>query len=227
VQSREPAQLLIPGATPIVLSTVSRADPGHDVFHVNAGAALACASCHAEGRDDGRTWNFACGNMRRTQSLQIGLRGTEPFHWAGDEKDFSALVHDVFNNRMSGPLLPDPAIEMTLSWIDAQPRMRLAPPADAAAVERGRTHFANAACGTCHTGAQLTNNQTMDVGTGGKFQVPSLVGIAARAPFLHNGCAATLGDRFKAECGGGDKHGLTSKLSANELSDLVAYLETL
>jgi hypothetical protein len=73
----------------------------------------------------------------------------------------------------------------------------------------------------------MTNNQTMDVGTGGKFQVPSLVGIANHPPFLHNGCAATLRDRFTPACGGGDLHGLTSKLSAGDVSDLVSYLETL
>lgn len=43
--------------------------------------------------------------------------------------------------------------------------------------------------------------------------------------FLHNGCAATLLDRF-GSCGG-DAHGKTSTLSAARLSDLIAYLETL
>ena len=44
----------------VTLSTASRADTGHLVFHANAGGGLACASCHAEGNDDGRVWNFAC-----------------------------------------------------------------------------------------------------------------------------------------------------------------------
>jgi hypothetical protein len=47
-----------------------------------------------------------------------------------------------------------------------------------------------------------------------------------RAPYLHDGCAATLADRFGA-CGGGDRHGATSTLSSAELADLIAYLETL
>jgi cytochrome c peroxidase len=64
------------------------------------------------------------------------------------------------------------------------------------------------------------------VGTGGVFQVPSLVGIAYRAPFLHTGCAQTLRDRFAPACGG-DQHGQTAQLSDAEIDDLVAYLESL
>ena len=57
-------------------------------------------------------------------------------------------------------------------------------------------------------------------------KVPSLLGVAARAPFMHDGCAATLDDRF-GSCGGGDAHGKTSQLSAAQRADLVAFLESL
>ncbi len=230
VQSREPARLNIPGVTAIVLSDVSVVDTGHTLFHANAGAGLACASCHPEGNDDGRVWNFACAGARRTQSLQIGIRGTEPFHWSGDEKDFTALVHDVFSTRMSGPQLLDDQIEATLSWVHLQPRIARSPGSDPAAVDRGRILFndpAQAACATCHAGERLTDNRSVDVGTGGVFQVPSLVGIANHDPFMHTGCAKTLADRFSPACGGGDKHGVTSKLTPGQLSDLVSFLETL
>ena len=48
---------------------------------------------------------------------------------------------------------------------------------------------------------------------GGAFQVPSLVGIGTRGPFMHDGCAATLRDRFNPACGGA-QHGMTDKLTA-------------
>ncbi len=82
------------------------------------------------------------------------------------------------------------------------------------------------ACATCHGGPALTNNQTVDVGTGGAFQVPSLRGLAARAPYLHDGRAATLRERFEPS-GGGDRHGRTSGLTPMQISDLTAYLQTL
>jgi hypothetical protein len=64
------------------------------------------------------------------------------------------------------------------------------------------------------------------VGTGGKFQVPSLIGVAWRAPYLHSGCAATLEARF-GDCGGGELHGHTAQLAAGERTDLIAFLKSL
>jgi hypothetical protein len=58
--------------------------------------------------------------------------------------------------------------------------------------------------------------------------VPFLVRIGARAPFMHDGCAPTLKDRFlDPVCSGGDRHGKISHLSEAQIDDLVAYLETL
>jgi hypothetical protein len=230
VQSREPAMLTLGrGASPITLSTESRADTGHLIFHSNAGANLACASCHAEGNDDGRVWSFTCEGQRRTQSLHTGLRGTEPFHWSGNEADIGRLMDDVFVGRMSGPRLATDQADMLLSWIDGQPRPLRPASLDRDAVVRGRSLFNDpqrGACASCHSGSSFTNNQTVDVGTGGAFQVPSLVGIGGRGPFMHNGCAKTLNDRF-GDCGGGDRHGFTSTLTGAEISDLVTFLNSI
>jgi hypothetical protein len=228
VQSREPAMLAFADGKNLTLSTDSRADTGHTLFHANSGGFLACGSCHAEGNEDGRTWSFACEGTRRTQSVQTGLRGTEPFHWGGDETNFSQLMTDVFVGRMSGPTLSDDQGDALLSWLDAQPRAPKPPAPDAAAVARGQALFSDPmhGCAVCHAGPHFTNNLTMDVGTGGAFQVPSLVGVGSRAPYLHNGCAPTLADRF-GTCGGGDQHGITSTLSGTQIADLVAYLKTL
>ena len=62
----------------------------------------------------------------------------------------------------------------------------------------------------------------------GPLQVPSLLGVGARLPLMHDGCASTLEERFSnTACGGGDKHGTTSKLDAEQLAALVAYLRSL
>ncbi len=232
VQSREPAMLAMPDGNNISLATDSRNDTGHLVFHANAGGFVACASCHVEGDDDGRVWNFDCSaaGARRTQSLQTGVRDSEPFHWAGDEANMTLLMKDVFVTRMSGPSLANDQVDALVTWIDAQPRRPHARPADGAAVERGRVLFNDtngAACASCHAGARLSNNTSVDVGTGRAFQVPSLLGVGTRGPFMHNGCAQTLRDRFRPECGGGDAHGVTSKLGEAQISDLIAYLDSL
>ena len=84
-------------------------------------------------------------------------------------------------------------------------------------------------CTSCHTGDHLTNNLTVAVGAevdSPKLQVPSLVAIGYRAPFMHDGCAATLAGRFDPACGG-TAHGNTADLSQDQVGDLVAYLESL
>jgi len=183
-----------------------------------------------EGADDARVWKFDCIGPRRTQSLQLGLLGTEPFHWDGDMDSLDVLMNQVFVGRMGGGKPDGPQIDAMASWLDTlRPPPRDAP-RDPDAVARGKVLFDSptVGCAGCHSGPKLTNNGTFDVGTGLPLQVPSLVGIADRAPYIHNGCASTLRDRFTDEaCGGGDRHGVVSGLSSRQIDDLVAYLETL
>jgi len=201
-------------------------DAGRELFHTQTSIALACASCHPEGRDDGRVWQFEGTGSRRTQSLAGGILERGPYHWVGDMANLGVLMDDVFANRMSGGEVTHSQKLSLGPWLERVPAPAPVAVADLTPAERGREVFATAQCGTCHGGALFTNNQLVNVGTGGKFKVPSLLGIAARAPYMHSGCAATLRDRFGA-CGGGDAHGVTSNLTSAQLDDLVAYLETL
>jgi mono/diheme cytochrome c family protein len=230
-QTRDPAMLWRSDTGErVALSLEARADTGHQLFHANAGGGLACASCHPEGGEDGRTWTFACMGARRTQSIRGGIRDTAPFHWAGDETDFSKLMDDVFVQRMSGPQLMPTFKDALANWIETIPALPKTAGLDAAAVARGKAVFEDAkvACSSCHAGGLMTNNVTVEVGTGLPLQVPSLRGLSWRAPFMHDGCAARLGDRFSiAACGGGDKHGVTSHLMPTQIADLTTYLESL
>jgi mono/diheme cytochrome c family protein len=202
-------------------------DSGRKLFHTSTRSGLACASCHPEGRDDGLVWEFEGIGKRRTQSLAGNILSRAPYHWNGDMDSLDTLMHDVFAVRMSGG---EPTRSQKLSlgpWLERIPAPK-GVTGDAAAIDRGRALFdsADVACTTCHAGATLSNNQLFDVGTGARFKVPSLVGVSARAPFMHDGCATTLRDRFGA-CGGGDLHGKTSTLTPAQVADLVAYLESL
>jgi mono/diheme cytochrome c family protein len=228
VQTREPATLQMPelGVT-IALSSVSRFDTGHAIFHANSGAGIACASCHAEGHEDGRTWQFDCLGPRRTMSISGGISMRTPYHWTGDLPDFPSLMQEVYVGRMLGTTFDTALVNATLQWIDSIPRL---PPVvgDTASVARGRSLFNDSThgCVSCHNGPNMSNNTIRDVGTGGMFKVPALTGVAWQAPYLHDGCAATLADRF-GSCGGGDQHGVTSNLSSPQTADLIAYLQSL
>jgi len=236
VQSRAPNALSIlelKGAPPVLEQRVripmgpSSEDLGHDFFHLSASAQVACASCHPGGADDGHAWSFANLGVRRSQSPNVGLDGTAPFHWDGSMPQVEDLVAEVFAHRMGGFQMSQSQVDTLRAWLFA-----LRPPAairlaDDAAAQRGRTLFvSDAGCADCHGGPHLTNNESRNVGTNGIFQVPSLVGVGYRLPVMHDGCARTLRDRFDPVCGG-LTHGNVSGLSEAQLGDLVAYMETL
>jgi mono/diheme cytochrome c family protein/DNA-binding beta-propeller fold protein YncE len=238
VQTREPAGIQILGVTAagnhvakkITLPGESRRDTGHEMFHRNAAGPMACASCHPEGADDNHTWNFNPIGPRRTQFVSGGILNTAPFHWDGDMSGIEAIMDEVFERRMGGMHQGPRRVKIFARWIDSLPAPPVSEAPDTEAVARGDAlfHDKTVDCASCHTGAQLTTNESLDVGTGKAFQVPSLVRIGARAPFMHDGCAPTLKDRFtNPACGGGDRHGKTSHLSESQIDDLVAYLETL
>jgi mono/diheme cytochrome c family protein len=228
VQSREPAQLQLEQGTIISLAADSRFDTGFAMFHMNTGGGIACTSCHPEAGEDGHTWNFTVG-PRRSQTLEGGASKRAPFHWSGDLVTFDALVDEVMLKRMSLAATVDPEQRGALrDWIDSVPKAPTADGLDPDAVERGRALFQaeDMACATCHVGPDYTDNLAHDVGTGAAFITPSLVDVNVRAPLFHDGCALTLEGRF-GPCGGGDKHGITSKLTKADESDLVAFMQSL
>jgi hypothetical protein len=113
---------------------------------------------------------------------------------------------------------------------------------------RGKAIFerADVQCATCHSGPRLTDSRfldagvpllhdvgTLDAGSGRRLggalpgiDTPSLVGAWRNPPFLHDGSAATLDDVLRAR-NAGDRHGVTSVLSAQERAELEAYLRSL
>ncbi len=234
LQSRNPARLITTtsGVAAINLPGAEDAsNEGHRLFHAPTPGLIACVSCHAEAGDDGHVWTFETlpSGPRRTQSLRGGILATAPFHWDGDMKDLPSLMQAVFHGRMSGPTVTAAQSDSLGQWLDAQPLLPKASPRDPAAVERGRQIFSDGSvgCASCHSGPHFTSNQSVSVGTGQAFQVPTLLGVAERAPFLHTGCAGTLLSRFDPACGGGESHGHTAQLGPGQLADLLAYLESL
>jgi Chitobiase/beta-hexosaminidase C-terminal domain/Bacterial Ig-like domain/PKD domain/RoxA-like, cytochrome c-like len=105
----------------------------------------------------------------------------------------------------------------------------------------GQAIFNSAGCATCHSGAEMTDsapNNLHDVGTittasgqrrGGTltgFDTPTLIGVWATAPYLHDGSAATLLDVITTK-NPSNQHGNTSALTSTQKTQLVAYLQQL
>ncbi|MFL5322139.1 MAG: c-type cytochrome [Myxococcaceae bacterium] len=200
---------------------------------------IACGTCHVDGREDGHVWNFTDG-PRQTPSLagrQLGK--TAPYHWNGVFPDFNAFVTHTVTRRMGGQGVDMKSEQQLLAFIDSMPTpdnpFKHEKLTDAQL--RGAQVFQKAECNTCHAGATLTDNRMVDVGTYVKsgivvdqfpngMNTPSLLGVARTAPFLHDGSAATIEERINKNKQS-DLHGKTSQLTAQEVSDLAAYVKSL
>jgi hypothetical protein len=227
VQSREPATLEFQDGSSVTLSNESHADTGHLLFHMDAGIGISCSSCHPEGGEDGHVWHFPDG-LRRTLPLEGGVLERAPFHWDGTLSDMSALFSEVMVKRMNLQVSVSQAQIATLgSFLQQIPALAPVDGLDPVAIARGQALFerTDVGCATCHSGAQYTDNQLSDVGTGGKFVTPSLLGVGLRSPIFHDGCAPSIAKRF-GPCGG-TQHGKTSLLAANEQADLIEFLRSL
>lgn len=105
--------------------------------------------------------------------------------------------------------------------------------------QRGKAIFHELNCASCHSGSEFTDSQKRilhDVGTlsgtSGKrlgatlkgIDTPSLKGLWASAPYLHDGSAKSLREVLIDRNKDG-KHGMTAGLNEEELENLIAYLE--
>ena len=114
---------------------------------------------------------------------------------------------------------------------------------DAAKRGKGLFFSTTTQCATCHSGPLFSDSQpksisefvTHDVGTGEDdptelmrhaYDTPTLLGVYRSAPYLHHGTAATLEDVLTTT-NKADQHGVTSQLTASEVSDLVEFLMAL
>jgi len=197
-----------------------------DLFHRSTNE-MACASCHPMGHDDGHVWRLIA-HTARTQSLAGGLLATAPFHWSGSLLNVASVMSETFVHRMGGTMPSDAGLTAMGKWLDGIPAVTHVSTASQDMINRGEELFHGAAaCDSCHTGATFTNNLTLDIGTGGTFQVPSLRGVSERGPWMHDGCAATLLQRFNPACGGSAHGNLAALTDPNDQAALVAFLQTL
>jgi cytochrome c553 len=219
-------RLDIVGVGSQTLGSAVPTSPGQDLFYQPTPQGIACATCHPEGGDDGTTWSFASEGQRRTQPIAGRLMATAPLHWKGELADFRAVVEDTLVRRMGGEKLSDDQMTVLGNFIEGlPPSARRGGESDPLVVE-GEVVFGRLGCGTCHSGDLFTDNLNHDVGTGAEYQTPSLVGLLYRLPVMHDGCAKTVEGRF-SECGGDSRHGDYASLSEDEMTRLVAFLESL
>ncbi len=212
---------------------------------------FSCASCHPEGHTTGLSWDLeddGLGNVKNIRSFR-GVDGTGPFRWQGEAAEIGANeCGPTVTLAMRGSPLSPADLEALESYVRSVPLVpnpyRMPDGSLSEAARRGKQIFeGKARCIKCHSGPKFTNRKRRDVGTGKgryaplklpsgntiyptQFDVPQLVGIWDSPPYLHDGRARTLREVF-TKYNPEDKHGKTSQLTEQELSDLIAYLLSL
>ncbi|MCY1502983.1 Ricin-type beta-trefoil lectin domain-like protein [compost metagenome] len=175
---------------------------------------ISCASCHADGGDDGMVWDFTQRGegLRRTISLQ-GRRGTShgKLHWTANFDEVQDFENDIRNEFGGTGFLSNADWTATQAPLGAPKAGKSAQlddlavylgslnkymrsPARAAdgslSVDavRGQTVFNTAQCATCHTGATSRDGLRHDVGTiqlsSGKGSNQPLAGVGFDTPTL-------------------------------------------
>jgi len=200
----------------------------------------SCSSCHShDARVDGLNWdnlNDGIGNPKNAKSL-LQAHLTPPSMWLGVRSNAHASVRAGIRNSLFTvqPEANAAAIDEYLKSLQPIPSPRLVKGRLSAAAERGRKVFHNDAvgCADCHRGKLFTDLKLHNVGTAGRFDqgtdrfdTPSLVEAWRGGPYLHDGRAATLREVLTT-FNQGDRHGVTSRLSAAEIADLAEYILSL
>ena len=216
----------------LIASRMSQAQhAGMVLFHAADPAmaergAMACSTCHPDGRADGLSWRIEKHELQ-TPILAGRIVNTHPYKWDGGDKDLTTSL-TMTMKRLGGRGLGAAQTAQLAAYISMLPSVR-APTRDAPTVARGKKLFDSAemGCRTCHDGAALTDQSRHKLaGDLAESDTPSLRGLAASAPYFHDGSAATLEALLRDR---GAVHGMseTSRMSDKDLADLVSFLETL
>jgi cytochrome c553 len=190
------------------------------------GGALACASCHPEGRTDGLAWRLGRSIMQ-TPMLAGRVEDTGPYKWTGEDSSLrESFVHTLERIGGSPDRLEASEFAALAAYITSLPKPRPPSTVDPEALARGRALFERE-CAVCHAGEQTTDRERHEFATSlRKVDTPSLTGLAHTAPYYHDGSAIDLATLLDDR---GSIHDMvdTSALTADERRDLITFLESL
>jgi DNA-binding beta-propeller fold protein YncE len=191
------------------------------------GAGVSCSTCHLDARTDGLTWTFVEG-VRQTPSLAGDISQTAPVTWIDGVDSVGDEAMATSQDLMGGDdLYPEDAERIEAFVNSTRPVDISVAGISAAAITRGAEIFyrSEVGCAECHYGENGTDNKSHELYGFDAVNTPALTGIAATAPYLHDGSMRTLTALVDKLRDG--SMGSTESLSDDERADLVAYLSSL
>lgn len=215
---------------------------GEAIFHDgnrSFGSWYSCNSCHTEGHTNGGNFDTlndgGIGKPKRTPSLR-GLSETAPYTWHGWNPDLRDSVKESMRKTMQASSPTDADVDALTAYLKTltfRPNPnRAADGSLTPAARRGETVFTEKGCVSCHSAPLYTTPKVYTVGLEQPddvyqgFNPPTLRGVYARSPYLHDGRARTLEDVLTVHHRPSQ---LTGKpdLNPSELADVIAFLKSL
>ncbi|MCG3172549.1 MAG: Virginiamycin B lyase [Myxococcota bacterium] len=220
---------------------------GRKLFHdaeniqLTPSGVVTCATCHPNGGEDGLNWFLHTRGvprkLRRTPAAWNAKASLAPYPRDGKFKDTAVLSRATTLELMEGAglVVNFNAFAAYMDELKPPPGRPVADE-EGPLLNRGRELFYSkeTGCAGCHQGEWFTDKSPHAVSAASsdgdarmeKVITPPLRGVRARAPYLHDGRAASLKDLFAIH-NPGDSHGVTSRLKPEDLDALIFFLHTL
>ncbi len=217
---------------------------------VMSDGAISCATCHIDGGVDTRSWiNFRSG-PRNTPALG-GLALLPPYNWAGDMVELQDTIEDQIRYVMLGDGLVKGAFYPTTHAVDAgrsddldaltayvaslkplPSPYRMSDGSLNPSAQRGMQLFMSGSpdC-SCHAPLLYTDQKPHNLTGAGfsleefeAFDTPSLRGVWASAPYMHDGVVLTLEELLSHT---DPIHSVADDLTNQQTDDLIMFLLSL
>ena len=156
--------------------------------HMSRRGYLSCASCHLDGEQDGRIWDFTDRGegLRNTVTL-LGRRGTAhgKLHWTGNFDEIQDFEQDIRHSFGGLGFMPDaefhtgtrdtplgdrkagisPDLDALAAYVTSLDRVNPSPFRNAdgtvtTSAREGREIFRELNCAACHSGNEFTDSAT-------------------------------------------------------------------
>lgn len=195
----------------------------------------SCDTCHPGAESDGRVYRdgeeVGAGTPGgRNSPMLRGLWQSAPYLWDGSLTTLPEVIDRMLRVEMrGGRLAPHDAAALEAYLLSLAPfdRRRI----DAEGIPRepstlrqrnGREIFARIECIECHPPPAFMKPRSADVGTGGRFDVPTLLGLGSSPPYGHDGRWSSVEEAVDAIL---DARGI--ELRALDREWLLEYLKLL
>jgi cytochrome c peroxidase len=214
-------------------------EQGEQTFYdarVSLDGWYSCHSCHTDGHTNGLLSDTFGDEDRGAPKKVVTLRGVAhsgPWAWNGSKTSMQDQIKTSLIISMQTQLpteeLPIDSLAAYLQTLPSVPSVASARAQELDETTRTRlmSSFQKFGCRDCHANDAFTSDSVFDVGLHdemgeSEFNPPSLLGVSQRAPYFHDGRAASLADVLKSS-----HHNAELPLKESEIQDMRQLLESL